>query len=66
MDKEVHIMICSKCGNEYKERPARSRIDNSDICPLCGQIEALEDAVTSGAMSREVAKGIWESLQNKD
>ena len=58
-------MICNKCGKDFAERPAKSRIDNSDICSLCGQKEALESAVKAGAMSEEVAIGILESLKDK-
>lgn len=56
-------MICPKCGEEFNDHPAKSRIDNSSICSTCGQLEALEAAVEAGAMSKEVARGIWESLQ---
>lgn len=59
-------MICQKCGNEFTERPAKSRIDNSPICSLCGHKEALDAAIKAGAMSQEVANGILEALkQNK-
>lgn len=58
------MKVCPKCGKEYNERPAKSRIDNSDICSLCGQLEALEAAVEAGAMSKEVATGIFESLKS--
>ena len=35
-------MKCKRCGSEYNCRPAISRIDGSEICPLCGNIEAVE------------------------
>lgn len=57
------MKICPKCGKEYEGRPAKSRINNSDICSLCGHLEALESAVKAGAMSKEVATGIYESLK---
>ena len=35
--------VCPKCGNEYTEHPAISRVDNeTEICPDCGMVEALE------------------------
>lgn len=38
-------MRCPSCGMEYSERPALSRRDNFiEICPICGMIEAMEDA----------------------
>ena len=34
---------CPKCGGRYNARPAISRVDNkTEICPMCGQKEALE------------------------
>lgn len=56
-------MKCPKCKREFSERPAVSRRDQSDICPLCGQKEALEDAVNAGAMSQLDAENILEILQ---
>ena len=53
---------CPKCGKEFKEPPAKSRRDNSKICPLCGSKEALEDAVEFGAISREEAEEIVHRL----
>ena len=42
MSKEVKV--CPKCGKEYCEEPALSRVDNETlICPDCGTNEALED-----------------------
>ena len=35
--------ICPRCGKPYTEYPAISRKDNkTEICPACGQLEALE------------------------
>ena len=33
---------CPKCGRQYSAPPAMSRIDTSEICPVCGSIEGLE------------------------
>lgn len=36
--------LCPKCHKYYTDYPAISRVDNkTEICPECGQIEALED-----------------------
>ena len=35
--------ICPKCGKTYSEHPALSRVDDeTEICPDCGILEALE------------------------
>ena len=36
--------ICPICKEEYNEHPAVSRHTGEDICPACGQEEALDDA----------------------
>lgn len=59
-------MKCSKCGREFSERPAISRRNQTEICPLCGQQEALEDAVKAGAMSPEIAKSTYEALREAE
>lgn len=56
-------MICQKCKKEFSDKPAMSRRDNSEICPMCGHREALEDAVNSGAMTQEEADEIIEVLK---
>ena len=55
-------MKCSKCGKNFTEPPATSRIDNSPICSLCGSREALDTAVEAGAMTNEVADEIINKL----
>lgn len=36
--------ICPRCKEEYTDYPALSRRDNkTEICPMCGTVEALED-----------------------
>lgn len=36
------LAICPRCGAEYREPPALSRLDNKTlICPDCGTREAL-------------------------
>ena len=42
-DRVEILRTCPKCGKEYQEYPALSRIDNkTEICPECGMKEALE------------------------
>lgn len=42
-DSVRKIAVCPKCGKEYTDRPALSRIDNrTSICPDCGTLEALD------------------------
>lgn len=37
------MKICPKCHKQYSDYPALSRVDNkTEICPECGQLEALE------------------------
>ena len=55
--------ICHKCGKEYTERPAISRIDNSEICPECGALEALNAVGYSEEEKEEGIKFIRESLE---
>lgn len=45
--------ICPKCGCEYFEHPALSRVDDFEICPECGMLEALEVAGWSTAEKEE-------------
>lgn len=43
----MKVKVCPRCGCEYIEYPAISRLDNkSEICPTCGQAEALEQSAT--------------------
>ena len=39
----MEVRICPRCGQNYLDYPAISRLDNkTEICPTCGQAEALE------------------------
>ncbi len=39
---DLRERTCPICGNQYKERPALSRLDNiTPICPDCGTRQAL-------------------------
>lgn len=42
--KDRKMRICPKCRKEYDDYPAISRRDGkTEICPICGMNEALED-----------------------
>ena len=52
--KELGIRICPVCGNEYTDYPAISRRDNiTEICPKCGQKEALDDYINARLVNKE-------------
>ena len=41
--KILEIQRCPKCGKEFTEYPALSRVDNeTEICPKCGVREAID------------------------
>ncbi len=41
--KIFEIQRCPKCGKEFTEYPALSRVDNeTEICPECGVAEAIK------------------------
>lgn len=57
------VNVCPKCGCNYTERPALSRVDNATyICPKCGTREALEVA---GAPEEEIRQ-ILEKIYNDE
>lgn len=42
-NKIIRISVCPRCGQDYREHPALSRLDNETlICPDCGTREALD------------------------
>ena len=46
--KDLNIKVCPVCGKEYTEYPAISRKDNqTEICPDCGIMEALDDYINA-------------------
>ena len=56
------MRICPRCGSEYQEHPAISRKDNeTEICPDCGTLEALEAAGISKEAQEEILKTIHEA-----
>ena len=43
--KNTEIRLCPRCGKEYDDYPAVSRVDDeTEICPECGFREAIEAA----------------------
>lgn len=55
------MRICPICGKKYDEYPAISRKDNeTEICPDCGTIEALEAAGISAEKQKEILSVIRE------
>ena len=55
--------ICPKCGQTYTEHSATSRVDGSEICPMCGHREALEVAREAGVMTQEEMENILSVLE---
>lgn len=52
---------CPKCGREYSEHPAISRLDNeTEICPDCGTMEALQAAGIPEESQKEILAAIEE------
>lgn len=53
------LAICPRCGAEYREPPALSRLDNETlICPDCGTREAL----TAIGVSPDEQESILQSI----
>lgn len=53
---------CPICGKEYQEPPAISRKDNeTEICPDCGTLEALEAVGATQETKDEVLRTIHEA-----
>ena len=60
VDEFEVLPTCPKCGKQYAERPAMSRIDSSSICAMCGYKEAvaflpdsLQDEILSAIQTAE-------------
>lgn len=54
---------CPKCGKSYTGKPAVSRVDDSEICPECGLLEALDAAGVDEDTKAETLKLVRESLK---
>lgn len=53
---------CPICGKEYQEPPAISRKDNeTEICPDCGTLEALEAVGATQETKDKVLRTIHEA-----
>lgn len=35
------MKTCPICGRQYSAPPAKSRVDGSEICPVCGAAESM-------------------------
>ena len=55
---------CPKCGKNYSEPPAKSRVDDSEICRTCSGMEAVQAAMDAEAITPDQADQILEALQN--
>lgn len=54
--------ICPRCNKEYTDYPSLSRRDNeTEICPICGITEALEDFTNNYLIDEEVKHGVHRS-----
>ena len=58
------LPTCPKCGKQYAERPAISRIDSLPICAMCGYKEAvaflpdeMQDDILRAIQTAEEANG---------
>ena len=56
--------VCPVCGRRYSAVPATSRVDGSDICPVCGAAESVfflneeqRDEIVRVIEEREIAAG---------
>lgn len=57
------MRTCPKCGKDYDEAPGKSRADGSEICRSCSEKEAVEAAVSAGAITTGQAVTILEALR---
>jgi len=58
-EKYTHPAVCPKCGRNFTEHPALSRLDNRTlICPDCGTREALETLGISTAEQDKILQTI--------
>jgi hypothetical protein len=54
------IPKCPRCGEEYSEFPALSRVDNETaICSTCGMREAMADYYGVGLGLTDEPVNIW-------
>ncbi len=57
------MRTCPKCGKDYDEAPGKSRADRSEICRSCSEKEAVEAAVSAGAITTGQAVAMLEALR---
>ena len=57
---------CPICGKHYSAPPALSRRDNeTEICPNCGTMEALDEIGASDEMKKDVLKKVRDAEKDK-
>lgn len=57
--------VCPRCGKEYSDRPAISRVDNkTPICPDCGTREALESIGIDTAEQDKILRAIHGNMSS--
>lgn len=50
----MKLRRCPICHRAYRERPALPRRDGkTEICPDCGQVEAMEDYINACKAERD-------------
>ena len=59
---DINTNICPKCRKAYFGYPATSRIDNTEICPLCGTREALDAAGIPAEQQEEIIAAMSASI----
>ena len=64
VDEFEVLPTCRKCGKQYTERPAMSRIDSSTICSMCGYKEAA--AFLPDSLQKEILRTIRTAEKNAD
>ena len=59
--RNKEIKKCPKCKNTYDKYPALSRVDDkTEICPLCGETEALTLVTAGYRKIKMTTKGLTE------
>lgn len=56
--------ICPKCGREYFEHSALSRVNDSEICPECGMLEAARWSAAEKEEGMRLAREMKRQAEN--
>lgn len=59
----LSFSVCPKCTGKYLGKPAISRVDGSNICPMCGHREALQASVDAGILNKKVADDMLDKIK---